>query len=145
MKSDTRNFGKITTNSCVQNALWVNGTKENERFFFCFRRQVTDIEESTNIGKLFYVTTVCSRLSSALLTYGPLQTLAVPSTKCFICDAFLRAEGQYFQCLQYNENNVMHFLLNLLRIKGLYMFRTLLAHPQEACILCQLAAPGMVC
>jgi hypothetical protein len=26
----------------------------------------------------------------------------------------------------------MHFLLNLLRIKGLYMFRALLAHPQEA-------------
>jgi hypothetical protein len=26
----------------------------------------------------------------------------------------------------------MHFLLNLLRIKGIYMFRALLAHPQEA-------------
>jgi hypothetical protein len=26
----------------------------------------------------------------------------------------------------------MHFQLNLLRIKNLYMFRTLLAHPQEA-------------
>jgi hypothetical protein len=25
----------------------------------------------------------------------------------------------------------MHVLLNLLRIKGLYMFRALLAHPQE--------------
>jgi hypothetical protein len=25
----------------------------------------------------------------------------------------------------------MHFLLNLLRIKGLYMFRALIAHPQE--------------
>jgi hypothetical protein len=32
---------------------------------------------------------------------------------------------------QYNEINVMHFSLNLLRIKGLYMFRALLAHPQE--------------
>jgi hypothetical protein len=30
---------------------------------------------------------------------------------------------------QYSETNVMHFLL--LRIKGLYMFRTLLAYPQE--------------
>jgi hypothetical protein len=30
----------------------------------------------------------------------------------------------------------MQFLLNLLRIKGLYMFRALLAHPQ-------LAAPGL--
>jgi hypothetical protein len=26
----------------------------------------------------------------------------------------------------------MHFLFNLLRIKGLYRFRALLAHPQEA-------------
>jgi uncharacterized protein YpmS len=26
----------------------------------------------------------------------------------------------------------MHFLLNLLRIKGLYMFRALLAQPQES-------------
>jgi hypothetical protein len=33
---------------------------------------------------------------------------------------------------RYNETNVMHFLFNLLRIKGLYMFRALLAHPQEA-------------
>jgi hypothetical protein len=50
---------------------------------------------------------------------------------------------------QYSETNVMHFLFNLLRINGLYMFRPLLAHPQEAlhsgtwyiaCVLCQLAA-----
>jgi hypothetical protein len=33
---------------------------------------------------------------------------------------------------QYNETNVMHFSFNLLRIKGLCMFRALLAHPQEA-------------
>jgi hypothetical protein len=35
---------------------------------------------------------------------------------------------------QYNETNVMHFLFNLLRIKGLYMFQTLLAYrpTQEA-------------
>jgi hypothetical protein len=30
---------------------------------------------------------------------------------------------------QYNETNVMHFTLNLLRIKGLHMFRALLAQP----------------
>jgi hypothetical protein len=51
---------------------------------------------------------------------------------------------------QYSETNVMHFLFSLLRIKGLYMFRALLGHPQEAlhngtcyipCVLCQLAAP----
>jgi hypothetical protein len=32
----------------------------------------------------------------------------------------------------YSDTNVMHFLFNWLRIKGLYMFRALLAHPQEA-------------
>jgi hypothetical protein len=34
--------------------------------------------------------------------------------------------------LQYSTTNVMHFLFNLLRIKGLYMFRAILAHPQDA-------------
>jgi hypothetical protein len=33
---------------------------------------------------------------------------------------------------QYSETNVMHFLFNFLRSKGLYMFRALVAHPQEA-------------
>jgi hypothetical protein len=33
---------------------------------------------------------------------------------------------------QYSETNVMHLLFNLLRIKGLYIFRALVAHPQEA-------------
>jgi hypothetical protein len=33
---------------------------------------------------------------------------------------------------QYSETKVMHFLFNLLRIKGLYIFRALLARPQEA-------------
>jgi hypothetical protein len=33
---------------------------------------------------------------------------------------------------QYIETNMMHILFNLLRIKGLYMFRALLAHSQEA-------------
>jgi hypothetical protein len=32
---------------------------------------------------------------------------------------------------QYNETNVLHISFNLLRTKGLYMFRALLAHPQE--------------
>jgi hypothetical protein len=32
---------------------------------------------------------------------------------------------------QYNETNVMYFLLSLLRIKGLYMFWASVAHPQE--------------
>jgi hypothetical protein len=33
---------------------------------------------------------------------------------------------------QYGETNVIYFLFILLRIKGLYMFRALLARPQEA-------------
>jgi hypothetical protein len=33
---------------------------------------------------------------------------------------------------QYSENNMMHFLFNLLSIKGIYMFPALLTHPQDA-------------
>jgi hypothetical protein len=33
---------------------------------------------------------------------------------------------------QYSETSVMRFSFNLLRTKGLYKFRALLAHPQEA-------------
>jgi hypothetical protein len=52
---------------------------------------------------------------------------------------------------QYSEANVMRVLYNLLGIKGLFMFRALLAHSQEALnklhlvycgVLCQFAAPG---
>jgi hypothetical protein len=32
---------------------------------------------------------------------------------------------------QYTETNVMHFSFNLLRIKGLYMFRALRVYPQD--------------
>jgi hypothetical protein len=32
----------------------------------------------------------------------------------------------------YSDTNVMHFSFSLLRIKGLYMFRVSLVHPQEA-------------
>jgi hypothetical protein len=45
---------------------------------------------------------------------------------------------------QHKETNVMHFMFSLLRIRGLYMFRGLLAHRQEAlhnrhlvyCVVC---------
>jgi hypothetical protein len=33
---------------------------------------------------------------------------------------------------RYSEIKVVHFLLNFLRIKNLYMFLALLAHPQKA-------------
>jgi hypothetical protein len=32
----------------------------------------------------------------------------------------------------YSKTNATHFLFHLLKIKGRYMFRALLAHPQEA-------------
>jgi hypothetical protein len=38
---------------------------------------------------------------------------------------------KYGNCqYQYNETNVMHYSFSVLRIKDLYMFRALLAHPQ---------------
>jgi hypothetical protein len=43
------------------------------------------------------------------------------------------AEGMDIHLVcQCSETNMMHFSFNLLRIKGLYMFRALLVHPQEA-------------
>jgi hypothetical protein len=39
---------------------------------------------------------------------------------------------EIFRFFQYSETNVMNFLFSFLRSKGLYMFRALLAHPQEA-------------
>jgi hypothetical protein len=37
-----------------------------------------------------------------------------------------------FLMFQYSETKMMHFLFSLVRIKGLHMFRALLAQPQEA-------------
>jgi hypothetical protein len=51
---------------------------------------------------------------------------------------------------QYSQTNVKLFSFNFVKNKGLYLFRALLAHPQEVqysgtwyivCVLCQLAAP----
>jgi hypothetical protein len=51
---------------------------------------------------------------------------------------------------QYSKTNVMHFLFNLLRIKGLYMLEHYLLILRRyyingtwyiVCVLCQLAAP----
>jgi hypothetical protein len=49
-----------------------------------------------------------------------------------ICGNVQLFVGAFCKGGQYSETNVMHFLFNLLRIKGLYMFRALLAQPQEA-------------
>jgi cytochrome b561 len=56
----------------------------------------------------------------------------VSKLKCGnICYVQVTDGRQYRQEHQYSETNVMHFLFNVLRIKGFYMFRALLTHPQE--------------
>jgi hypothetical protein len=69
---------------------------------------------------------------------------------CVVKD--LKKEDLMILRYQYSKTNVMHLLFNLFRIKGFYMFRALLAHLQQAlqkrhwyiaCVLCQLAAPGL--
>jgi hypothetical protein len=48
------------------------------------------------------------------------------------CKCIFPGQSQIlFEQTTHSETNVMHFLFSLLRIKGLYMFRALLAHPQE--------------
>jgi multisubunit Na+/H+ antiporter MnhE subunit len=42
----------------------------------------------------------------------------------------------------YSKTNMMHFLFNLFTIKGLYMFRAILAHLQETM---QKMALGILC
>jgi hypothetical protein len=49
------------------------------------------------------------------------QKLSVYLMMCWLCVTA-------YQC---HETNVMHVLFSLLRIKGLYMFQALLAHPKE--------------
>jgi hypothetical protein len=41
-------------------------------------------------------------------------------------------KSQILKFCQCSKTSVVHFLFSLLRIKGLYMFRALLAHLQEA-------------
>jgi hypothetical protein len=64
------------------------------------------------------------------------KTIQVFLAKSLIISFQYNIESVYFiysnPVYQDNETNVMHFLFSLLRIKGLYMFRALLAHPQEA-------------
>jgi hypothetical protein len=52
--------------------------------------------------------------------------------KCFtsVHRFYCVCELLVYMC-QYSETNVMHSLFNLLRIKGLYMFRAILAQPQD--------------
>jgi hypothetical protein len=51
-----------------------------------------------------------------------------PSSLCSVDRASYYVTTSVYQ---YSETNVMNFLSSLLSIKSLYMFRALLAHPQE--------------
>jgi hypothetical protein len=64
-------------------------------------------------------------------SYPSLLPSAPPSfcTPVLLCRQYTRCSLFKTSLMdQYNETNVMHFSFNLLRIKGLYMFRALLAH-----------------
>jgi hypothetical protein len=57
---------------------------------------------------------------------------------CIICNNKCSLDIFFYSLIvtlyvnQHSETNMIHFLFNLLRIKGLNMFRALLAHLQEA-------------
>jgi hypothetical protein len=65
-------------------------------------------------------------LKTHLKTYGRFKWKEVLINGRYITLA------RHISRFQYSETNAMHFLFSLSRIKGLYMFRALIAHPQEA-------------
>jgi hypothetical protein len=75
----------------------------NNIFAYPVPRSTTHVFSSKKFSSMPYEPFIVTKVT----------TLSLPVTQC-------------------SEGNVMHFLFSLLRIKGLYMFRALLAHPQEA-------------
>jgi hypothetical protein len=67
---------------------------------------------------------------SYLQRYGVTIRGNVTSVPTLICSIRIHITNYFLH--QYSETNVMQFLFSLLRIMGLYMFRTLLAHLKEA-------------
>jgi hypothetical protein len=66
---------------------------------------------------------------SVWISYRSGQLLWPSSRSCFY-EGFI-TNLMFLPCIvvdNYIKTNVMHFLLSLLRVKGLYMFRALLAH-----------------
>jgi hypothetical protein len=65
--------------------------------------------------------------------------LTFVKTELVLCHSFLLLKGWNLSLHYFNydwdtmltSTNVMHFSFSLLRIRGLYMFRALLAHPQK--------------
>jgi hypothetical protein len=69
-----------------------------------------------------------SHLTSQEVPYNYLRPTCAPTTYISVYFMFCWPNIIVYQ---YNETKVMHFLFNLLRFKGLYMFWALLADPQE--------------
>jgi hypothetical protein len=93
----------------------------------------------------------------ALLSHSVSQEHSTASVHFCVLNSYFSHTQSVTFCsteFHYSETNMTHFIFSLLRIKGLYMFRALLTHPQEVlhsgswntlCMLCQLAAPGLNC
>jgi hypothetical protein len=84
-----------------------------------------------------YIGTVTDRASWYVYRYSDWPCIMV----CISVQWLTLHHGMYISTVtnraswcvyQYSETNVMQFLFSLLRIKGLYTFRALLAQPQEA-------------
>jgi hypothetical protein len=79
---------------------------------------------------ILFLSEFCTK-SRQLFVFDPTHATCPPippSLNLFTLSASCQQNKSY----QYSETNVMHILFSVLRIKGLYMFRALLAHPQEA-------------
>jgi hypothetical protein len=79
-------------------------------------------------------------LSFMFTHQNPVCIPVLPSSCHVLCASHLTCFGHSNSCVfcfpciiqcQYSATNMLHFLFSLLRIKGLYMFRALLAHPRE--------------
>jgi hypothetical protein len=107
-----------------------------------FNLSVTVLKLFTNVCELWDL----SHFRHPVWVYGTRDhRMADPGIQTAINVQYKR----YAPSVGYIETNVMHLSFNWLRIMGLYMFRALLAHPQESlhsstwyitCVLCQLAA-----
>jgi hypothetical protein len=71
-----------------------------------------------------YVYTYTFHMSSILLRICALHQPKLACERSLKFTHRLQSKYQH----HYSKTNVMHFLFSLLRIKGLYMFRALLAH-----------------
>jgi hypothetical protein len=86
----------------------------------------------TSVNKLPTICCVISQKSADLTYFAAGNEIERDMTKLKKKGANRTLPDTTIYILLYSETNVMHFLFNLLRLKGLYMFRALLAHPQEA-------------